>query len=671
MKIRLQNDSFDCGLVIIQTMYKYFYNIWLDINSLKQEVFYKEHGISIEELRIHSKKYDMQIQAYEGNFESFKEIKKSEPFVCLIKKQNYKHFVIVNKIIKNKIIILDPAEGKKVFTYNEFEKIYDEVVIFFNKTIFKKENISRDMFEGLSSWPIIISIAVSLFIIILSFISTFYFKIILDNIIPLQQRSLLLYITISFIFIFFLKTIINYLKKILIKKIEINILEKYIDQYYYVLFSAPYLSINKITKSSLIAKFNLITSISTYKANFLNTIFVETITFIASFIFLLNINITILIFMLLFSCIVIIIYFLLSKKNKINYKYFYEKVVNLNENNLELINSLSQSKFKKREWFIIKTENNKKAFLTKFYSFFKYDIFLNFVNEIFQGIIPILIIYLCTLKIFSNEITIGEMIVIMGVFNFLISPLEKFVFLISEFPLFEENRQNIDTILTIKIPDEGNLKIDKINKIELERVSYSFERGKDLFYINNLVIDKSCKITGRNGCGKSTFLKIISSLFNCKGRLMINEINLNNINKKNYREKIFFIDSNTFLPSSTIVEFLTNNDEQNFKLLTRAMQESKFQDILNNLNLDLSFLISSGGENLSLGQKQIIMLLPLLIYDYDLIILDEAFENIDNINFEILKKEINKRFSEKIIIEISHRNKYITNGKEINFEKYN
>ncbi|MGL5519847.1 MAG: Mbov_0121 family peptidase domain-containing ABC transporter [Metamycoplasmataceae bacterium] len=671
MKIRLQNDSFDCGLVIIQTMYKYFYNIWLNINSLKQEIFYKETGISIEELRIYSKKYDMQIQAYEGDFESFKEIKKSEPFVCLIKKDNYKHFVIVEKIIKNKIIILDPAEGKKVFTDKEFKKIYDEVVIFFNKTVFKKENISKDIFQELSSWPIIISITISLFIIVLSFVSTFYFKIILDNIIPLQQRSLLLYITISFVFIFFLKTIINYFKKILIKKIEMNILEKYIDQYYYILFSAPYLSVNKITKASLITKFNLITSISTYKANFLNTIFVEAITFIASFIFLLNINITILIFMLLFSCIVIIIYFLLSKKNKINYKNFYQTALNLNENNLELINSLSQSKFKKRDWFIIKTENSKKSFLTKFYSFFKYEIFLNFINEIFQGIIPILIIYICTTKIFSNEITIGEMIVIMGVFNFLISPLEKFVFLVSEFPLFQENRQNLDAVLTIEIPDEGNLKIDKINKIELERLSYSFERGKDLFYINNLVIDRSCKITGKNGCGKSTFLKVISTLFTYKGRLMINEIDLININQKDYREKVFFIDSNTFLPSSTIVEFLTNNDEQNFKLLTKSIQETKLQNILNNLNLNLSSLITSGGENLSLGQKQIIMLLPLLIYDYDLIILDEAFENIDEINFEILKKEINQRFSEKIIIEISHRKKYITEGEEINFEKYN
>jgi hypothetical protein len=71
--------------------------------------------------------------------------------------------------------------------------------------------------------------------------------------------------------------------------------------------------------------------------------------------------------------------------------------------------------------------------------------------------------------------------------------------------------------------------------------------------------------------------------------------------------------------------------------------------------------------NLSSGQRQLINLLQLFCFSYDLILLDEAFENISIDVFAKLKDAIKDFQSEALFIEISHSKKYINNGKIINF----
>ncbi|NQZ66086.1 MAG: hypothetical protein HRT99_02585 [Mycoplasmatales bacterium] len=79
--------------------------------------------------------------------------------------------------------------------------------------------------------------------------------------------------------------------------------------------------------------------------------------------------------------------------------------------------------------------------------------------------------------------------------------------------------------------------------------------------------------------------------------------------------------------------------------------------------------IENNASNISSGQRQIIMLLRLFAFDYELILLDEAFENIDLKKTKLLGKMI-KDFQKGLIIEVSHSKKFITNAKELNIEKF-
>ncbi len=91
---------------------------------------------------------------------------------------------------------------------------------------------------------------------------------------------------------------------------------------------------------------------------------------------------------------------------------------------------------------------------------------------------------------------------------------------------------------------------------------------------------------------------------------------------------------------------------QNYKLF-------ELNSLFNYFGLNLSDNIEQNGDNLSSGQKQFLMLMQLFNNKYDLILLDECFENI---SLEILP-ELTKRIcgyqSQAIFIEISHSNRFV------------
>ncbi|MGL5592301.1 MAG: Mbov_0121 family peptidase domain-containing ABC transporter, partial [Metamycoplasmataceae bacterium] len=105
--------------------------------------------------------------------------------------------------------------------------------------------------------------------------------------------------------------------------------------------------------------------------------------------------------------------------------------------------------------------------------------------------------------------------------------------------------------------------------------------------------------------------------------------------------------------------------------LHENINKYKLQDIFDAFEIRIEEHIINNGENFSSGQKQFIVLLPLLINNYELILLDESFDNIDENNFKKLRNLLTTIHKNKIFIEISHNNKYLYNDRRINFEDFN
>lgn len=193
---------------------------------------------------------------------------------------------------------------------------------------------------------------------------------------------------------------------------------------------------------------------------------------------------------------------------------------------------------------------------------------------------------------------------------------------------------------------------DKIGKIEFQDVAFSYENQKYVFEGKTFCINDKEKIAlvGSNGSGKSTVIKLLLKLYKVNsGKILINDIDINEISPQSLRKKIGIVSQNIFLFSGSLRE--------NIKLVREDTTDAEIERALLESGWDkteLDMFITEGGKNLSGGQRQKIAIARMLIMDADVLVFDEATANLDVESKGIIERAINSVFNEKTCIFITH-----------------
>lgn len=674
MEIRIQQDALDCGLVVVQALHNYYYDNWIPINELKEKVNFGLGGLNILELSNLGNECGLLFESFEGDFESLKEIEIVEPIISLINQNNIFHYIIITKIKNNKIYYQDPVFGKSQKSFESFEKIFQNIIILITKTSYQfKEKKFKEKLFFTDYKTVILTIALSIISIFFSFLSTFYMKIILDKIIPGAMKDGLIYISLAFAFIAFIRVCTTCLKSVIVKRIENKISFSYLNLYFNKLYYCNISKLEKITKSDHLRRIGTIQNISSFKANYIFTVSTEIATFLFSTIILIWISPKNFAVVAILSILLILISFIFQKNINIKNKNILNANLHFSTKTIDLIYSQLEMKQPLIKNIVQKNIDNslKKSYKNNF-KMFNLNIVYKTINESFKLLIPFIIIYISSQEIFNSSLSIGDMILFMSIFSFFINPLDTFTSLILNVPIVKQDIELLNFVLNFeeeKLND--GLIFKRIDEIYIEKYDFSYELGKKVFYINELKICKNMQIYGKSGCGKSTFLKVLATYLHGDGKYEINNIDSNSYNLNSIRKKIYYGSNNTFLPNVSILQYLTNNEKERVEKLHTAIVKYNLQNIFDSFGVKIEDYIKNNGDNFSSGQKQFIILLPLLLNDYELILLDETFENIDDKNYKLLKKLINDIHSEKLIIEISHSKKYLNNNSEVNFETFN
>jgi ABC-type bacteriocin/lantibiotic exporter with double-glycine peptidase domain len=195
------------------------------------------------------------------------------------------------------------------------------------------------------------------------------------------------------------------------------------------------------------------------------------------------------------------------------------------------------------------------------------------------------------------------------------------------------------------------------NSIELKNIYFYYDDKKILDNIN-LKIKKNEKILiyGKSGSGKTTICDIISGHSeSSRGQVLFDNKIFTNDRKKYFGyvgQESLILNENYYINISLEKDFNKDRVEQVAKI-ARLDQFLSNKDCYNEV-------ISENGKNLSGGQKQRISLARALYYNPEIIILDEATSNLDNLTEKEIYSLITKNFSNKTIIIITHRiNEYI------------
>jgi ABC-type bacteriocin/lantibiotic exporter with double-glycine peptidase domain len=189
--------------------------------------------------------------------------------------------------------------------------------------------------------------------------------------------------------------------------------------------------------------------------------------------------------------------------------------------------------------------------------------------------------------------------------------------------------------------------------IELQDLHFSFDGQPILQGVNlKLFKGKTYALAGVSGCGKTTLANLLCGIYHPdKGRILIDEVALQDIRLHELRQHIGLVSQHVQLFHDTIWE---NIRYGNFEQTPEQIEQVIHQVGLDG-SLDLQEKIGEQGVQLSGGQKQRIALARTLLRPVQLLILDEATAALDSASEQAIYHNLQQSYPDITILLVSHR----------------
>lgn len=654
-KYERQHGIKDCGVTCLYNIIKY-YNGNISMSKLRRLTKTNENGTNVYNIVNASNSLGLKAEAYKCEFNDLSNIKL--PIIAHIKLDNkFDHFVILEKINNEKIIVQDPIRGKVVYDDISFKKEWTGSIITFDKMNNLVKEKQNGAFINLKSYIflykkillffLVLTILASLF----SLLNSFYLSSLYN-----QKNN---YHIVLFLFLLFsvFKIITDYIRNSIVFDFDNNFDSKLTNNIYKKILSLPLRYHHSRPVGDIMSRVNDLSSIKEF-INFVSFSLITDFLFvIIIFIIIFFINKLLFLLLIIFALTYMFVYLLFRDK-------IYSMSLILKEKNSEVnsyliesilgIDTIKNFNIEKERKLRFKSKYNNLLKLNVKYNKFilSIELFQNFIMTISNVFILFVGIKLVNkgLLLFSNLIIINSLLI-----YFFIS-LKNIIYF-DRILIDSKNSYNrLEDLLDEEEDNNNKSNFNFNNNIEFKNVAYSYD-SYNIFENLSFNIDKGdfVFVKGDSGVGKSTLFKILTKQINdYKGKVIIDNTNIKNLSLNDIRNNICFVSQNEIIFTDTILNNITLFKEVAKKELEKVIRITGIDKFLKEKNISLNFFLEENGHNISGGERQRILLARALLQNKKILILDETTNGIDTLSEENIVRKVKEEYDVTLIL-ISHR----------------
>ena len=220
------------------------------------------------------------------------------------------------------------------------------------------------------------------------------------------------------------------------------------------------------------------------------------------------------------------------------------------------------------------------------------------------------------------------------------------------------------------IANEGSFSPEKVQgNVRLDQVWFAYK--EEDYVLKNISFEakqgQTIALVGATGAGKSSIINLISRFYEInKGAITIDGTNIQDYELSALRKHIGVVLQDVFLFSSSIYQNITlGNPSITKEQVLEAAELVGAAKFIEKLPGGLDYNVMERGATLSVGQRQLISFVRAMVYNPEILILDEATSSVDSETEQLIQESIEKMMQGRTSIVIAHRLSTIQKADQI------
>ena len=294
------------------------------------------------------------------------------------------------------------------------------------------------------------------------------------------------------------------------------------------------------------------------------------------------------------------------------------------------------------------------------------------VAEIIQAIGIGLVVWYGATGVLDLEIQVGVLISFIMYLQLFFRPIRMIADRFNTLQMGVVSSSRIFKLLNNQdhIPNEGDYRPASIKgNIRFEQVWFAYNNEEWVLKDINLSVKhgETVALVGATGAGKSSVINLISRFYEInKGHIYIDNHDIHEYDLNTLRKHVGVVLQDVFLFSDSIYYNITlGNPDITREQVLRAAELVGAKKFIERLPGGLDYNVMERGATLSVGQRQLISFVRAMVYNPEIIILDEATSSVDTETEEMIQHAIDKMMKGRTSIVIAHRLSTIQKANKI------